>query len=119
MNTRSFTSLVQVAAFTIALAAVLQELEKPKGERGWHGTIGGFIPYDFRMLTIKRLKESYWNPDESRIFTPRPLGIGWAINFYSLLERLNALWEPELSEEDFLMPTPKIKELLTQPQAEE
>lgn len=116
MNTKLFNRLIQVGVFTIAMAAVLQELEKPKEERLWHGTIARFIPYDFRMPTIGRFKKSYWNPDDSRIFTPEVFGVGWAINFYSLLERLSSLrQQAALSETDFLMPTPAMKELLAQP----
>ena len=103
--------LIQAAAITVTIAAVCQELEKPKEERHWHGKIG-FIPYDFRMPTIERLKESYWNPANSRIFTPEALGIGWAINFYALLEKLRMIGESYASEEDFLMPTKSLKEVL-------
>ena len=116
MNRIWFNRLVQVGAFTIAIAAVLQEFEKPREERLWYGTIAGFVPYDFRLPTLERFKESCWNPYDSRIFTRRAFGIGWAINFYSLLERLSLLRQQTvLSEEDFLMPTPKMKDLLAQP----
>ena len=103
--------LVQAAVITVTIAAVCQELEKPKEERHWHGKIG-FIPYDFRLPTIERLKASYWNPDSSRIFTPEVFGIGWAINFYTLTEKLRLIRESYASEEDFLMPTQSIKEVL-------
>ena len=116
MNRIWFNRLVQVGAFTIIIAAVLQELEKPEEERQWHGTIAGFVPYDFRLPTLERFKESYWNPYDSRIFTHEVFGIGWAINFHSLLDRLIPLrQQAALSEEDFLMPTPAMKELLAQP----
>ena len=72
-------------------AAIYQELQKPPEERTWHGRIAGFVPYDFRWPTLERLREAYWNPDEPRIFTDRVLGVGWAINFYSLLRGLNTL----------------------------
>jgi hypothetical protein len=72
-------------------AAVYRELQKPPEERTWHGRIAGFVPYDFRMSTPERLREAYWNPDEPRIFTDRVLGIGWAINLYSLLQVLSEL----------------------------
>ncbi len=103
--------LIQAAALTITIAAVCQEMEKPKEERHWHGKIG-VIPYDFRLPTIERLKESYWNPDNSRIFTSEALGIGWAINFYALLEKLRQIGESYASEEDFLMPTKSLREVL-------
>jgi hypothetical protein len=103
--------LIQAAAITITIAAVCQELEKPKGERQWHGKLG-IIPYDFRLPTLEGLKESYWNYEDSRIFTPRPLGIGWGINFYALLEKLRLIGESYASEEDFLMPTRSLREVL-------
>jgi hypothetical protein len=103
--------LIQMAAITITIAAVCQELEKPKEERHWHGKLG-FIPYDFRLPTVERFKESYWNPDDSRIFTPEVLGIGWAINLYALLEKLRIIGESYASEEDFLMPTQSLRRVL-------
>lgn len=113
MNTRWLSRMLQATAITLALVAVCQELERPKEEREWHGTIAGFIPYDFRIPTLEKFKEAYWNPYESRIFTPEVFGIGWAINFYALLERLRLIGQ-EISEEDFLMPGQHMKEVLTQ-----
>jgi hypothetical protein len=76
---------------SLIAAAAFQELQKPPEERTWHGRIGGFVPYDLRVPTPERLREAYWNPDEPRVFTDRVLGIGWAVNFYSLLEVLSEL----------------------------
>jgi len=112
MNTKWFTRMLQATVITLAVAAVCQELEKPEEEREWHGTIAGFIPYDFRMPTMEKFKEAYWNLYESRIFSPDVFGIGWAINFYALLERLS-LFRQGISEEDFLMPGPHMREVLT------
>jgi hypothetical protein len=103
--------LVEAAAITIAIAAVCQEMEKEKEERQWHGKVG-FVPYDFRLPTIERFKEAYWNPDDSRIFTPEVFGIGWAINFFTLLEKMRLIGESYASEEDFLMPTKSLKKVL-------
>lgn len=114
MDSKWFTRVVQVAVITLTLAAICQELEKPKEERRWHGKVAGIIPYDFRFPTLERFKEAYWNPYESRVFTPRVFGIGWAINFYALLENLRVI-EAGVSEEDFLMPTKAIKDLLRPP----
>ena len=72
-------------------AAIYQELQKPPEELTWHGRVAGFVPYDFRMPNLDRLREAYWNPDEPRLFTDRVLGVGWAINFYSLLQVLSKL----------------------------
>ena len=115
MERKWFIRAIQAAVITLTLAAVCQELEKPKEERKWHGKIAGFVPYDFRMPTIERLKESYWNPYERRILMPEVFGIGWAINFYALLENLGVIKQADISEESFLMPTQSIKEALEHP----
>jgi len=101
--------VLQVTVVALTLAAVFQELEKPEEERKWHGKIAGLFPYDFRIPTIERLRESYWNPYESRVFTPPVFGLGWAVNFCALLENLRII-EEDVSEESFLMPTPTMKE---------
>ena len=106
-----FVRLIEAAAITITITAICQELEKPKEERQWHGKVG-VIPYDFRLPTIERFKESFWNPDDSRIFTSEPFGIGWAINFYALLDKMRIIEESYASEEDFLMPTPSLRNVL-------
>jgi hypothetical protein len=106
-----FVRLLQATAITVTLAAVCQELEKPKEERDWHGKVG-FIPYDFRMPTLQRLKQGYWNPDSANIFSPEVCGIGWAINFYALLEKMRIISEAYYSEEEFLMPTQTMRKVL-------
>ncbi len=88
---RRFRRWAKWIGMGLIAAAIYQELQKPPEERTWHGRIAGFVPYDFRWPTLERLREAYWNPDEPRIFTDRVLGVGWAINFYSLLRGLNAL----------------------------
>lgn len=75
----------------LTAAAVYQELQKLPEERTWHGRVAGFVPYDFRPPTLERLREAYWNPDDPRFLTDRVLGIGWGINFYSLLQDLSEL----------------------------
>jgi hypothetical protein len=112
MDTKWFNRILQATVITLTLVAVCQELEKPKERREWHGTIASFIPYDFRMPTWERIKEAYWNPYESRIFSSEVFGIGWAINFYALLEKLRLIGQA-VSEEDFLMPGEHMKEVLT------
>lgn len=103
--------LAQAVMITLTMAAVCQELEKPQSERHWHGKLG-FIPYDFRLPTLERFRDSYWNPGNSQIFTPEVFGLGWAINFYALREKLRMLGESYASEEDFLMPTKSLKKVL-------
>ena len=115
MNSKWLTRILQAAVISFTLAAVCQELEKPKEERKWYGNVAGFVPYDFRLPTMERFKEAYWNPYESRIFTPEAFGVGWAINLHALLERLRLIGQSDFSEEDFLMPSQHMKDLLTTP----
>jgi len=103
--------LLQAAAITVTIAAVCQEMEKPKEERHWHGRVG-FIPYDFRIPTLERIKAAYWNSEDSHIFTPEVIGVGWSINFHALLEKVRIIGESYTSEEDFLMPTRTLKKIL-------
>ena len=107
-----FNRLAEVVVLSLTIAAVCQELEKPKEERIWCGKVAGLVPYDFRLPTVARLKESFWNPADSQVFTPRAFGVGWSINVYALLEKLRIIGETYLSEEDFLMPSQQMKDLL-------
>ncbi len=81
--------LVILLTVAAAITAVVQELLKPAEERSWHGTVFGFVPYDFRPPTFDRLQSAYWNPDDPRIFTDKVLGIGWAVNIPSLIRTLS------------------------------
>jgi len=114
MNRQWFTKIVQAAVIALTLAAICQELEKPKEERKWHGKVARIFPYDFRLPTGQRLREAYWNP-YGRILTPTVFGVGWAINLYAVLEKLG-VFEVDVSEESFLMPHPSIKEVLKEAQ---
>lgn len=83
-------NLIRLVGITLIAAAIVQELKKPPEEREWHGEIAGFIPYDFRMPTVERVMDAYWNPEEPRIFTDRVLGVGWGINFARLYQMARA-----------------------------
>ena len=114
MDKEFVSRLVQVSVFTLALFAVCKEIEKPKEERKWFGKVAGIVPYDFRRPTVERLQESYWNPYETRVLTPGIFGVGWAINFYALLENLGFFESSDVSEERFLMPSQTMREVLHQ-----
>ena len=60
--------------------AVVTELRKPEDERTWHGKLAGFIPYELRPPTIDRVRETYWAPEDERVFKPPVWGVGWALN---------------------------------------
>ena len=55
--------------------------------RSQTGTFLG-LPYDWRPLTLARLKQRWWNTDDRRLFTPQAFGWGLDLNVYELLRRL-------------------------------
>ena len=75
-----FSRVVSLATTGLAVAAVVKELRLPADERTWHGTVAGFVPYDFRLPTIDRVKEHLWAPDNPRILVPHVFGVGWTVN---------------------------------------
>src|SRR6059058_1398328 len=79
---RRIRRLVRFVTFGLVAAAVATELAKPADERTWQGRLGGFVPYDFRPPTWKRIRDAYWNPASHRLFSDRVFGVGWAVNLY-------------------------------------
>ena len=53
----------------------MSETSKPRGT----GTFLG-VPYDWRIPTVARFKQRWWNPDEPRLIVPRVFGWGFDIN---------------------------------------
>jgi hypothetical protein len=76
--------VVRLATWGIAVAALVQELRKPKDEREWHGTVGGLVPYDYRLPTMERIKDRLWNPN-GPVVSPQVFGVGWSVNFGKLV----------------------------------
>jgi hypothetical protein len=72
--------LLGVLAIGLAVAAVVKELRLPPGERTWHGSVAGFVPYDFRAPTLERARERLWSPESPRLLVPRVFGVGWTVN---------------------------------------
>lgn len=83
--------LIRTATFLAVAAALYTELRKPTGERTWHGRVFKFVPYDFRIPNLDTLRRAYWNPRSSKIFTDRPLGVGWAVNIPAVLRRIGVM----------------------------
>ena len=79
----AITNVWRLALALIGVIAVIQELRKPSDERAWHGKVADFVPYDFRMPTVERLRSTYWNPEGS-IFPGKVFGVGWALNLGAL-----------------------------------
>ncbi len=80
---------IRTLAWIALIAAIYQEMKKPPAERTWHGKVGGFVPYDFRIPTIERIRMAYWDPTSDRVFTDRVIGVGWAVNIPVLIRKLN------------------------------
>jgi|SRR5688572_26087421 uncharacterized membrane protein len=82
---KSIKRLVFFTIAAISAAAVIKELSMDEHDRTWHGDVLG-IPYDFRPPTFERIKDAMWNPEDDRLFTPRPFGVGWSLNLARLLQ---------------------------------
>lgn len=80
--------LIRTALVGAVLGALYTELRKPPEERTWNGKLLGVVPYDFRVPSIERLRQAYWNPRSPKLFTDRPLGVGWSVNIPTLLRRI-------------------------------
>ncbi|HUY98861.1 MAG TPA: DUF5808 domain-containing protein [Thermomicrobiaceae bacterium] len=73
--------LVSLAGMLLAAAAIIEQLRLPADERTWEGRIFS-IPYDFRVPTLQRMAERWWNPNDVRLFVPQVFGVGWTVNLY-------------------------------------
>ena len=78
--------LIRVALGVLVLLGLLWARRK----LGKVGTFYG-IPYDLRWPSPKVVAERLWNPQDSRLFTPKLLGWGWSVNFYTVMRRLGLL----------------------------
>lgn len=108
---RCCSRAAQIVGVTLLLAALFQEIEKPPEKRYWHGKVLGGVPYDFRLPTLERLRNRFWNPYDERLLMPTIFGVGWAINMHTLLEK-SRLYHQDFTERHFLMPTHSIEEVL-------
>jgi len=82
---------IQTLFWVALIAAIYQELRKPPEERTWHGKVLGSVPYDFRVPTLERLRDAYWDPDSDRVFSDRVFGVGWAVNIPVAARKLSAI----------------------------
>ena len=78
---------VRALGIGVVAAAVLKEMRKPRADRHWHAQLAGFVPYDFRLPSLDRLRSALWNPDSSHVLMPPVFGVGWSVNFGALLRR--------------------------------
>jgi hypothetical protein len=87
--------LIKWTAIALGAIAVVEQLRRPPEERTWEGTVVGFVPYDFRVPTVERMRSRWWNPTDPRLFVPNVFGVGWTINAARLVglvrERVNII----------------------------
>jgi hypothetical protein len=81
--------IVRLLAIAATVTAVVRELMTPRAERVWHGTVWGFVPYDFRLPRLHRIRRRLWSPSDPRIFVPTIFGVGWTVNFAALVAHLH------------------------------
>ena len=83
--------LIRTLTWLAIGAAIYQELKKPPEERTWHGKVAGSIPYDFRVPTLEKFREAYWDPDTDRVFSDKVIGVGWAVNIPVAARKLSEI----------------------------
>ncbi len=84
LTIKGWQGLVTVVVSVLVATALAQELRLPPARRTWHGRVYRYVPYDFRLPTLRRLRDSVWDPKNPGLFTDKPLGIGWNINLARL-----------------------------------
>ena len=83
---RSGPGLLQLIVMALTVAAIVKELRTPAEERGWNGVVAGFVPYDFRMPTLERVRERVWDPEGDHLLSPHVFGVGWTVNLGRVFE---------------------------------
>ncbi|MET0789704.1 MAG: DUF5808 domain-containing protein [Cellulomonas sp.] len=78
--------LIRLITLALAVAALVKELRTPPEEREWNGVVVGFVPYDFRMPTVERIKQRFWDPQGAHLISPRVFGVGWTLNVGRIVE---------------------------------
>jgi len=78
--------LIRLVTLALAVAALVKELRTPPEERQWNGLVVGFVPYDFRVPTIERIKQRFWDPQGAHLISPRVFGVGWTLNVGRIVE---------------------------------
>ena len=88
---KELVRLVRTLMWMAFAAAIYQELKKPPEARTWTGKVAGTVPYDFRLPTLDRLRDAYWNPDSEQLFSERVFGVGWAVNIPVAARKLSEI----------------------------
>jgi hypothetical protein len=88
---KDLAKLIRTLAWMAFAAAIYQELRKPPEARTWNGKVAGIVPYDFRIPTVDRLRDAYWNPDNDQIFSENVFGVGWAVNIPVAVKKISEI----------------------------
>jgi hypothetical protein len=88
---KELVRLVRTLMWMAFAAAIYQELKKPPEARTWNGKVAGTVPYDFRLPTLDRLRDAYWNPDSEELFSEKVFGVGWAVNIPVAARKLSEI----------------------------
>ena len=88
---KDLLNLVRTAIWLAFFAAIYQELKKPAEARTWHGKVAGVVPYDFRLPTIDRIREAYWDPESDVLFTEKVVGVGWSVNLPVAIRKVSEI----------------------------
>jgi uncharacterized membrane protein len=80
------TSRWRIVTTVFTVATVVYAIRS----RQSHGTFVG-VPFEFRVPTLGRFRQRWWNPEDARIFTPHVFGVGWSLNTYQALRRLGII----------------------------
>lgn len=83
--------IIRTAVLGALAGAIWRELSKAPAERTWNGRLLGIVPYDLRVPTLARLRDSYFNTRSSALFTSQPVGVGWSVNIAAVLKRLGVI----------------------------
>ena len=85
MGVKSIRRMAKLAAVAATIAAIREQLQRDDENRDWNGKVAGFVPYDFRVPTVAKVKERLWDPTGPMI-SPQVFGVGWTVNVGRLLE---------------------------------
>jgi hypothetical protein len=83
--------LIRTLTLAAIAGAIYREMRLPAEERTWHGRLLGFVPYDFRLPTPRRVIDAFWDPKSKRLFNDQPFGVGWAVNVPAALALIGGL----------------------------
>lgn len=91
---KTLSGILGWISLDLAILAVLQELMRPRQFRTWHGRVAGFVPYDFRKPTPRRIANAFWAPANPNLFTDTAFGVGWSINLAQLPRVMKGMARP-------------------------